>query len=83
MSEKKDMTCREAGRLGGLANAEKHDREHFVETGRKAGNVTLAKHGPEFYRRIGALGNAKVKALLAAGKAAAKAAEEKSNEVEP
>jgi general stress protein YciG len=55
MAEKQDrpLTMREAGRLGGRANAKNHDREHFQEIGRKGGTSTRARHDPEFYKEIG------------------------------
>lgn len=46
------MTKAEAGRLGGLANAKKHGREHFRKIGSKGGKT----HTPEHMKTIGRLG---------------------------
>ena len=75
--QKKDMTCREAGRKGGQTTSERHGLQGAKARGEKGGNVTLAKHGREFYERIGKKGAAKLKALVKAGRAAA------GEEVEP
>lgn len=39
-SNKKPITVREAGRLGGQANAASHSHEWFVERGKQAGAAT-------------------------------------------
>ena len=74
--KKGDISVREAGRKGGQTTSERHGLEGARARGEKGGNATLAKHGPEFYRRIGAKGAQAMKELVAAGKAAKKAAEE-------
>jgi uncharacterized protein len=39
------------------------------EAGRRGGQVTARKHGPEHYERIGRIGGQRMKSLLAKGKA--------------
>jgi general stress protein YciG len=38
------------------------------EAGRKGGQTTSERHGPQFYEEIGRIGGQKVKRLIAAGK---------------
>lgn len=45
-----------------------------TEAGRKGGETTREKHGPEFFRRIGARGGKRMRELIEKGKAAEKAA---------
>ena len=40
------------------------------EAGRKGGEVTAKRHGPQFYEEIGRKGGQKVKQLIEQGKAA-------------
>jgi general stress protein YciG len=65
---------REIGRKGGQATKDKHGPEFYERIGHmggtKGGTSTVARHGPEFYKAIGKKGGARMKALIAAGKAA-------------
>jgi general stress protein YciG len=40
-----------------------------AEAGRKGGNTTKARYGPAYYNAIGKMGGAKVRELIARGKA--------------
>ncbi len=51
----------EAGKPGGMT---------VREAGRKGGEITAKRHGPEFYERIGRKGGQKVKELIEQGKRA-------------
>jgi general stress protein YciG len=42
------------------------------EAGRRGGNMTKKRHGPEFYEKIGQKGGQKVKELIERGKSAGK-----------
>lgn len=46
------------------------------EAGRRGGKATAAKHGSEFYERIGRMGGQRVRQLIEAGKQAVKEEEE-------
>ena len=46
------------------------------EAGRKGGEVTAQRHGPQFYEEIGRKGGQKVKQLIEQGKRAAQDTEE-------
>lgn len=64
----------EIGRLGGQRTAAAHGPSHYAAIGalggKKGGEATRDKHGSSHYEAIGRKGGAKVKALIAAGKAA-------------
>ncbi len=68
------MTVREAGRRGGTKVREKYGPEFYKEIGRKGGSATWETHGREFYQKIGKMGGekggARVRDLIAKGKAA-------------
>lgn len=74
--EKRDMTVREAGHLGGEKVKEEYGPEFYSEIGhkggqiggRKGGNTTKQKYGPQFYSEIGKKGGNKVRELIDAGK---------------
>jgi len=66
-----EMTVREAGKKGGTTTRDRYAADGFyARIGHKGALATLSKHGHPFYVRIGTLGGAKVRALVAAGKAA-------------
>jgi general stress protein YciG len=54
--EKGQMTVEEAGHLGG------------IKGGKKGGNTTKQKYGPEFYSEIGHKGGQRVRELIEEGK---------------
>lgn len=54
--KRKEMTVREAGRLGGAAVKKKYGPSFYEEIGRKGGEATKAAHGSEFYEAIGKKG---------------------------
>lgn len=54
--EKRELTVREAGALGGKKRAEELGPEGFAALGRKGGAVTKERYGPDYYARIGAEG---------------------------
>lgn len=74
---KGDMTVREAGRKGGNTVKQNHDPDFFKEIGKRGGLATSANHGHEFYQQIGrkggTIGGARVRELIARGKAATEA----------
>lgn len=51
-----EMTVREAAKLGWKKQVERIGTEGLSEMGKKGGGATMARHGLEHYRRIGALG---------------------------
>ena len=59
---KREMTVREAGRLGGQAVKEKYGPEFYVEIGKKGGDAIAQTRGREFYVEIGKKGGQAVKA---------------------
>lgn len=59
MTEKKEMTVREAGRLGG--DKRKAAGADYSEMGRKGGQTTKKKYGPEHYSAIGKMGGETVR----------------------
>jgi len=73
-----DMTCREAGRLGGQATSAKYGRAHFARLGAMAspapevlrasaalgGAATRDAHGIDHYREIGRRGGLAVLAVF-------------------
>jgi uncharacterized protein len=59
MAEKQKTGARKSG--GGMT---------VREAGRKGGEVTARRHGPEFYEKIGRKGGQKVKELIEQGKRA-------------
>jgi len=58
-----------------MAAADKKQRGGMTvrEAGRKGGEVTSERHGPQFYEEIGRKGGQKVKELIEQGKRAAEA----------
>lgn len=71
-----DMTVREAGRKGGNKVRDTRGSAFFSEIGKKGGTTTWKTHGREFYQEIGkkggTIGGARVRELIAKGKAASK-----------
>ncbi len=66
-----ELTVREAGRRGGSTTSQRYRASGFYQAiGAAGGAMTAAKHGPEHYERIGQLGGARTRALVAKGKAA-------------
>ncbi len=61
MSDEKELSVREAGRLGGKKTAEK-GYAFYAQIGSKGGKATKATHGSDFYRKIGSKGGEMVKA---------------------
>lgn len=59
-TSKGEMTVREAGHKGGTLG------------GKKGGETTLERYGPQFYEEIGKKGGNKVRELIAEGKRARK-----------
>jgi general stress protein YciG len=59
-ASKGDMTVREAGHKGGQMG------------GKKGGETTLDRYGPQFYEEIGKKGGQKVRELIEEGKKAAR-----------
>jgi uncharacterized protein len=55
-----------------MATSQKKDRGAMTvrEAGRKGGEVTAERHGPQFYEEIGRKGGQKVKRLIEQGKRA-------------
>jgi len=51
-----ELTCREAGRLGGLETLRRCGREHFSRAGRRGQNSFRARYGRGDRRRWGRLG---------------------------
>lgn len=66
----------EMGKLGGATTKERYGVEHYSSIGRLGGQATAERHGSDFYERIGKAGGARVKALIAAAKAAEAGGEE-------
>lgn len=60
----------EMGKKGGQTTAERHGSQFYGAIGRKGGEATAERHGPEFYERIGRIGGARVRELMAKGRAA-------------
>ncbi len=54
--ERRREIARMAGSIGGRAIATKLGTDGLVERGRLGGQTTLARHGADYFRRIGALG---------------------------
>lgn len=50
--EKKELTAREIGRMGGLSTKERHGREHFIRMGRKAAEVLKQRYGQAHYMKM-------------------------------
>lgn len=50
--EKKELTAREIGRMGGLSTKERHGREHFIRMGRKAAEVLKQRYGQAHYVKM-------------------------------
>lgn len=44
--------------------------EHYSNIGKRGGQKTAERHGREYFRRIGDKGRAKIRELIAKGKAA-------------
>ena len=57
------------GSLGGSATRDRHDADYYARIGRKGGSTTSARHGPAHYERMARLGGARMKELIARGKA--------------
>lgn len=53
---KRELTVREAGKLGGKRCKELHGPEHYTKMGAKGGNATKEKYGDQFYATIGKKG---------------------------
>lgn len=53
---KREMTVKEAGKKGGLANAANHLKEHFVNIGKRNGRIVFERRGREFFAEIGRKG---------------------------
>ena len=56
MSERGEITCREAGRRGGEKVKQKIGRAGYAALGRQGGAVTKARYGSDYYTRIGQSG---------------------------
>ena len=54
--KKRELTVREAGRLGGKRVVELYGHEFYQEIGSKGGARTSELYGPEFYGEIGSKG---------------------------
>ena len=50
------LSSSEAGRLGGLTNAQKGDGQNMSKAGKLGGSTTKKRYGAEFYSNIGRLG---------------------------
>lgn len=50
------LSSAEAGRLGGLTNAQKGDGHNTSKAGKLGGSTTKKRYGADFYAKIGALG---------------------------
>lgn len=60
--KEKELTISQAGRQGGFARAEKHT-DKIPSWGKKGGDTTSRRYGPEHYRRIGKMGAIKKKLI--------------------
>lgn len=73
MTQKGQMTVREAGRKGGKTTAARYSHEFYVEMGKKGGKkggqTTLERYGLDHYSKAGQKGGRKVRELIAEGKA--------------
>jgi uncharacterized protein len=65
-----EMSVREAGRLGGAARKAALGSEGYSALGKAGGRATAERHGREHFAEIGAKGGARVRELIAKGKAA-------------
>ena len=74
-----EMTVREAGRKGGNTVKLNYGPDFFKKIGQMGGRATSAGHGHDFYEAIGhkggMKGGARVRELIAKGKAATEADE--------
>lgn len=57
---KPDISCREAGAIGGRKRSQDLGPEGYRELGRRGGATTKKRHGPEFYAEIGRQGGKKL-----------------------
>lgn len=55
MKRRKNMSVKEAGKMGGTITKEKYGSEHFAEAGRKGAQSKLAKD-PDYFKKIRAEG---------------------------
>jgi len=69
-----ELTVREMGRLGGLANGRKHDHAHFVAVGQLGGRVVSERYGHEHFVSVGQKAAAAVRQRRAAQQELAAAA---------
>lgn len=61
MSETREMTVREAGRLGGAKRRDELGHEGYQALGKKGGAATKERHGSAFYSEIGKKGGETVR----------------------
>jgi len=61
------------GKRGGNKTAAEYGSEFYRQIGAVGGRATADRHGSDFYEAIGRKGGARVKALIAAAKAAEQA----------
>lgn len=63
----------EMGKAGGRTTKTRHGSEFYAEIGRKGGQTALRDRGSEFFSQIGHQGAARVRELMARGRAAEEA----------
>jgi general stress protein YciG len=72
VSEKGEISVREAGRRGGTKVREKYGSEFYQKIGKvggtKGGSTTKARYGEEYYKKIGKMGGQRVRELIERGK---------------